>query len=292
MRKGALIYLGAAGFAVASVVLVILQPEGWFLQVVSYGVYALAAGFLGLAVELTVRFFRENPPKRLLEQVAYRTKFTARLHDDYAFGTMVFGYGSLALNSFFAMSKAIVGWRLSSVWLIALSVYYLALCLTKSLVLHRGRRYVPGETEGERLRREWKIYRMCGVLLLGITFTLMGVIVLIINAGNRFTYRGALIFAVAAYDFYCLIHSIVYMVRMRKKHSPVIVSVKSINFATSLTAMLTLQTAMFASFSDGLDLDMQKIMNIMTGTVVCAILVLWGALMVRRSGKELRRLES
>jgi len=292
MRKGALIYLGAAGFAVASVVLAVLQPEGWPLRVVSYGAYALATLFLGLAVGVTVRFFRENPPRRLLEQVAYRTKFTARLHDDYGFRTMVFGFASLALNSFFAVSKAIAGWRLSSVWLIALSVYYLALCLTKSLVLYRGRRLVPGETEGERLRREWKIYRMCGVLLVGLTFTLMGVIVLIINAGNTFIYRGMLIFAVAVYDFYCLISSIIYMVRTRRKHSPVIVAVKSISFATSLVAMLTLQTAMFASFSDGLEGETQKFMNIMTGTVVCAILVLWGAFMVRRSGKELRRLNS
>lgn len=287
-----LIYLGAAAFCAASVVLAVLQPEGWLLRLGSYGVYALAAVFLGLAVGFTLRYFQENPPKRLLEQAAYRTKFTARLHDDYAFRTMVFGYGSLALNSFFAVSKAIAGWKLSSVWLIALSVYYLALCLTKSLVLYRGRRHVPGETEGERLRREWNIYRMCGGLLMGLTFTLMGVIVLIVNAGNTFTYRGMLIFAVAVYDFYCLISSVVYMVRTRRKHSPVIVSVKSISFATSLVAMLTLQTAMFASFSDGLDLEMQKFMNIMTGTVVCAILVLWGAFMVRRSSKELRRLDA
>lgn len=146
-----------------------------------------------------------------------------------------------------------------------------------------------GQLNAERLMAEWWIYRLCGILLLVLTVTLQGVIILIVEQGKAFVYEGTLIFVVALYDFYCLISSIVYMVRTRKRHTPVVVSIKTIRFATSLAAMLTLQTAMFASFGNELEMEKQQMMNIMTGTGICGILILWGILMIRRSQKELRR---
>jgi len=260
------------------------------LRSAAYIVYGLAAAFVTAAVWLIVLFFRQDSIRQRISTAAHKTALSARIYDDYTFRTVIISYGSLIVNSFFALTKAVTGWYFSSVWLTALAFYYLFLCLIKASVLHRGRKRIPGETVQARLCREWKIYRMCGVLLTLMTFALQGIIILIVEQGNTFTYQGTLIFAVALYDFYCLISSIVYMVRTRKRHTPLVVSVKAISFATSLVAMLTLQTAMFASFSDGINADWQKRMNIMTGTTVCVILVVWGVFMVRRSQKELKKL--
>jgi len=287
-RRVIFIFAATAVFAPASVAMSLLEAPSLPLRILTYVTYALAAVSFGLSIYLIVCFIKSFIPR--LMELAHRTAFTGRIVDDYTFRTMFTGYGSLAINVFFALTKAAAGWYYSSVWLIALALYYLVLCVTKALVLRRGRKRMPGETAPERLCREWKIYRMCGALLALMTVTLQGIIILIVEQGNTFTYQGTLIFAVALYDFYCLISSIVYMARARKKHSPLVVSVKAISFATSLIAMLTLQTAMFASFSDGLNAQWQKLMNILTGTAVCVILIVWGVFMARRSGRELKKL--
>lgn len=290
MRKGlqiVAVLLGSIVFGTASVCLSLTARVEWYLQILTYAVYALAALFLAGAVWVMVSLFRQNIWGKFRD-AAHRISFTGRLYDDYGFRTLFAGHLSLLVNIFFALTKAAAGWYFSSAWLSALAFYYLILCLTKALVLRRGRQKIPGETEAQKLRREWRTYRMCGVLLMLLTLALQGVIILIVKRGNAFLYWGTLIFAVAAYDFYCLISNIVFMVRTRRKHTPLVVALKSISFATSLVSMLTLQTAMFASFSDGINAFWQKLMNLMTGTAVCVILILWGALMVRRAQKELR----
>lgn len=289
--RSALIFVGFVIFAAASIALAVFQPEGLVWQCVTYCVYALAAASFALAVRQTALFFKQGNGRKGIARLAHKNRLTTRIYDDHAFRIVVIGYCSLAINSFFALTKAAAGWYASSTWLTALAFYYLFLCLIKALVLRMGQKRVPGETAEERLCREWKIYRLCGALLMLLTFALQGIIILVVERGNTFHYRGNLIFAVALYDFYCLISSIVFMVRTRRKHSPAIVSVKAIGFATSMVAMLTLQTAMFASFSDGIGEEWQKAMNIVTGTVVCAILILWGAFMIRRSQTELKRLQ-
>lgn len=287
--RGVLVTLGTFVFSAASVILSTSGYESLFLKAASCVIYAFALLFLTAEVWLVVRFFRKASLKERLTKAAHRTAVTARLCDDMRFRTMVFGSLSLMVNLFFVLTKALAGWRYSSAWLCALALYYLALSVTKALILRNSLHRKKEETEVSNMQHEWKIYRLCGILLLFMTMTLQGIIILIVEQGKTFTYRGTWIFVMALYDFYCLISSVVYMIRTRKKHTPVIVSVKTISFAASLVSMLMLQTAMFASFGSSLEIKKQQIMNIITGTAVCGILIFWGILMIVRSGKELKR---
>lgn len=288
--RNVLIFLGAVFFSAASIVLCTTETgTGSPHAAVTYAVYVLAAVFLGAFVRLSISFFRQGSPKKRLGAAARRTRLTARIYDDCTFRTVAAGHLSLAIGSFFALTKAAAGWFYASPWLCALALYYLSLCIIKALILH-GVRRIPKETAGAgRMRLEWKLFRLCGVFLLLITMTLQGIIILIVEQEQTFSYPGTLIFAVALYDFYCLISSCVYMVRMRKRHTPAVVSLKTVSFAASLAAMLALQTAMFASFGNEMEKSWQQLMNIMTGTAVCVILMIWGVLMVRRAQKELKK---
>lgn len=284
--RRALILLGAAVFSVLSLLFCMEERDGLFWQMITYGVYVLAALFLAAGGWVTVRLWREMAPGERLRAAARRTAVTERMYEDTAFRTVVSGHLSMTGNFFFVLTKAAAGWYYSSSWLWALALYNLALCLTKAAVLRMGRGGKGGETKRERLEREWNTYRLCGVLLLVMTSTLQGIIILILEQGKTFSYGGTLIFVIALYDFYSLISSIVYMAKTRKKHSPAVVSIRTVSVASSLVSMLTLQTAMFASFGSGMEREKQQLMNLITGTAVCAILILWGILMVRRSGKE------
>ena len=138
-------------------------------------------------------------------------------------------------------------------------------------------------------RHELRAYRLSGSLLIVMTVALLGVVFLIVREGQGFIYHGTLIYAVALYDFYCLTRAVVYMVKTRKMHSPVLVSIKTFSFASALVAMLSLQTAMFASFGSDLEPGLRQLTNALTGSAVCLILLTIGIFMVISANKRLRR---
>ena len=251
--------------------------------------YAAAFISLCLVVWAFVRLMKSIDPKRRVSDKLHQSALTARLADDHAYRIRMTGYASLVLNVLLALSKAVAGWYSSSDWLIVLAAYYAVLCLTRFWVLERTRRADAEADERVRLRKEWQTFRICGLLLIVLTAVLQGVVIKIVKDDSAFSYQGTLIFVAAMYDFYCLISAIVYMVKTRGKHTPATVAVKAISLATSLVAMLSLQTAMFASFGaqGGTDRTGRQLMNTVTGSAVCVLLLATGIIMVVQSAKKL-----
>lgn len=281
--------LGGIVFSAGAIFIVTTEWGKILPAAITYIIYVLAAVFLAMAIWSTILVVRKTSPVKTVSGVAHKYSLLARMLDDHTYRTITFGYGSLVMNSLLAMSKMVTGWWFSSNWFMVLAGYYLVLCLTKTLVLRNSR--IAAAQIDERLRRykEWKAYRLCGWMLLVLTITLQGVAILIIEDKNGFSYQGYLIFVVALYDFYCLISGIVYIIKNRKKHSPTVMSIKYINFATSLVAILSLQTAMFASFGADTDMKTQQFMNIMTSTAVCMILIALGVVMIFQANRRLKK---
>lgn len=280
--------LGAVIFCTASLVAVSTQWGETVPAPVLYSIYVLAAIFLFAVVWALLLFFQTASPFETASGIAHRNILLSKLLDDDTFRIISMGYGSLVFNSLLAASKIVAGWWFSSAWLMVLAGYYLVLCVTKFLIL-RNTRAETTQTHGQsQIIREWKAYRLCGCLLVVLSFALQGVAIMIVKEGNGFHYHGYLIFAVALYDFYCLITSVIYLVKKRKAHSPAIMAIKYISLATSLVSMLSLQTAMFASFGQEMTLENQQLMNLLTGTAVCGILAVLGVAMVMVANKRLK----
>ncbi len=277
---GAAVFCGGAPAAVSTAWGEALPP---FLV---YPLYALAAVFLSAAVWALVLLWRSAAPVQTVSGMARRHRLLARWMEDDAFRIVAGGYGSLAGNSILALSKILAGWWFSSQWLMVLAGYYLVLCITRFLILRSTRSDRPLRTGESRLAREWKAYRLCGCLLVALSFALQGVTILIVKEGRGFRYHGNLIFVVALYDFYCLTASLVYLIRKRKIHAPAIAAIRYISLATSLVSMLSLQTAMFASFGQELPPETRQFMNLLTGTAVCGLLAVLGVAMVLAANKK------
>lgn len=282
--------LGAVVFAAASLAIV-AEPKGLALppEPVQYAVYAGAAVFLSLAVWALVLFVRRKSPLRAAADAAHRHPLLSRLYDDHAFRILWTGYGSLAVNALLALSKLAAGWWLSSRWLMVLAGYYLALCLTRAAVLHASRAAAKPDDPAARLRSGWRSYRLCGALLVVLSLSMLGVAILIVREGRGFSYDGYWIFAVALYDFYCLISALVFLIRFHRRRSPELLAIKQISFAASLVSMLSLQTAMLAAFDTSTPAARSR-MNLVTGSAVCGLLALLGILMVLHAGRKLKKL--
>lgn len=100
-----------------------------------------------------------------------------------------------------------------------------------------------------------------------------------------------MIFVVAMYTFYKVIISVVNMVRARKMKSPLLVIIRNIGYADALVSLLSLQTAMFASFGENSNINPQ-VMNAITGTCVCIMILVIGIYMIYSSGRQLKRIQN
>lgn len=198
-------------------------------------IYSAALVSLILAVWAVVQFCRWGSPVERINELIHRNSLFGRIVDDYVYRTIVFTYISFISNVLLGIGKGISGWLSQSWMLISLSVYYLLLCFTKFLLLRNSRK-LPNQCRREQ--QEWKAYRVCGTLLMVMTIALLGIVILIVTRNSRFVYNGNLIYVVAMVDFYCLISAIVYMVRHRGQYSPIVVAIKTIQFATALVSML------------------------------------------------------
>ncbi len=230
-----------------------------------------------------------DPAGVAVSHAAHSHPLLARLYDDDSTRILWAGYGSLAVNGVLAASKLAAGWWLSSPWLMALAGYYLALCVTRALVLRSARAAAGQHSPEACLRAGWKSYRLCGVLLLTVSLSLLGVAVLIVREGNGFRYEGYWIFAVALYDFYCLISALVFLIRFHRRRSPAILAVKQVSFAALLVSMLSLQTAMLAAF-DASSPEVRSRMNLITAGAVCLLLAVLGLAMVLLARARLKNL--
>lgn len=280
--------VSAVLFSAASLVSVATELGERLSSALTYVIYICAAVSLSLAVWAVVRSCRKASPVQRAKALAHRYALTGRMVDDFSFRTVTFTYASFGGNVVFSLAKGVAGWFSGSWWLISFSTYYLLLCISKFLLLRDSRKLDKLQDQSRREQLEWQAYRVCGVLLMVMTIALFGIVVLIVTRDSKFVYYGVLIFVVALYDFYCLTAAIIYMVRNRRRHSPMIVAIKTIQLATTLVSMLSLQTAMFASFGGESDGAFKSLMNLCTGGAVCVILLTMGIVMVVKATKEIK----
>ena len=109
-----------------------------------------------------------------------------------------------------------------------------------------------------------------------------------IHQGQGAKYPGLLIYAAATYAFFLLAFAIVQLIKYQKYKSPILSAAKYINLAQAMMAMFSLQVAMFASFNADGDALIERIMNSITGGVVCCSIFAMAVIMVVQSFSKLK----
>ena len=201
---------------------------------------------------------------------------------DMAFRVRAGLYGSLLVNLAFVAIKLVSALLYDSLWFGAVAAYYAILGILRFLLLRHLR-----EDDGD-LRRAWRKYRLCGVMLLALNLVLATIAAQMIRDGKGMHYPGMLIYAAAAYAFYALTSAIIGVVRFRGQHSPVVSVVRMISLSAGLVSIFSLQTAMFSAFGGGERL--QRMMNLLTGNGVCMVVFGMAIYMLIHSTKMLKQM--
>lgn len=189
--------------------------------------------------------------------------------------------GTTAVSVCYGLFELCTALFARSVWFGAIGAYYLLLAAARGVLLCSA--YQKGITR----RQELYAARLCGWLLLALNLALSALTAQMVLDGKGYAYPGTMIFVMAFYAFYTVISSVVNLVRFRRLRSPVLSASKLLGVATALVSMLSLQTAMFASF--GSDYAYQRLMNALVGGILCFALFLMAVFMLIRIRSHLQQ---
>ena len=115
-----------------------------------------------------------------------------------------------------------------------------------------------------------------------------GMTVQMVLHDKGYSYPGYIIYVSAMYAFYAFTMSIINIVKYRKLNSPVISAAKIIGLASALMSILALQTAMLAQFGAEKH-EFIRLMNSITGGVVCMAIFVMAIIMICKSGKQIKK---
>lgn len=195
----------------------------------------------------------------------------------------------LCVNLCFAACKLYAGIRFRSPWFGAAAVYYTVLSTMRFAVLRGVRNAPPAGPSAAPVwqMRGLRVYRRCGVLMFALNLAMTAIAAQMVWQNRAYRSPGTLIYASAAYTFYCFGSAAASAVKAHRMHDPVHAAAKMLGLAGALMSVLTLQTAMLAQF--GGDAAMRRTMNAVTGACVCSLVFCMAVFMAVRGNILLRR---
>lgn len=213
--------------------------------------------------------------KEKLKPAIVANPYTNKVATDYRLRTVLFAVSGITSNIIFAVFHGVIGIMSRSAWFGTLSAYYILLSIMRVNAVRQERRLSAIKGEKEHMQREVSVYFRNSILFIFMAIVLAGAVILLENSQGGKNYPGFTIYAVAAYTFYKLTLSIVNMIKVGKRKSPLLSMIRRIGAIDASASILTLQTAMFTAFAQEQE-AMIKFMNGLTGTVVCLLVLFMG----------------
>lgn len=235
--------------------------------------YVLAAGTLSVSCYYLITNIKYNIKK--IKQLALSNTAARRVITEYRLRTILFLVPGMISNILFAVFNGIVGIMSHSAWFGTLAAYYILLSIMRIGVVNRERKLLQIKDMKKRRKEEISVYKKNSILFLFMALVLGGAVILLEHSIGGKNYPGFTIYAVAAYAFYKIIISTINMIKVGKQKSPLLTIIRKIGYIDACVSILTLQTAMFASFGAGQE-DFVNLMNGITGFVVCILVVFMG----------------
>lgn len=186
------------------------------------------------------------------------------------------------INFTYGIFKIISGILFGSAWIGADGIYNLTQALIQLFQILRRKK--PGT-----ITQQWKSYRFCGVLILLMHLTLIGIVFQMVN-WNRVEESGEImIIATAAFAFYKFISSFIDLAKDRKHTHPIDSSVRMLELSQAIFAIFSLQAGLLHTFGTGE--NWEHWLNLAVGCVVCLLTVAMGIYMIQRAGREIKTLQ-
>jgi hypothetical protein len=260
-------------FAVCGAALIWVFLEHMEQKPFAYGLYAMSAYLLtDLCVRLpsgvrNAKGWLERHPK--MKQV---------LKDGEAIFVLKL-YAEQFINFIYGIFKTVAGVVIGSAWIGSDGIYNLVQALIQLFQILRRKK--TGD-----LKRQWRAYRFCGVMILVMHLTLIGIVFQTVNWNRAEEAGEIMVIATATFAFYKFINSFVELAKDRKHTRPVDSSVRMLELSQAFFAIFSLQASMLHTF--GTNAPWERWINLAVGCAVCLLTVAMGIYMIRRANREIR----
>jgi divalent metal cation (Fe/Co/Zn/Cd) transporter len=204
--------------------------------------------------------------------IANRMNKTGEHSDAYFEQFINFAYGIFKIAS-----GVIVG----SAWIGADGIYNFVQALIQLFQILRRKK--PGTIE-----KQWRSYRLCGVLILMMHLTLIGIVFQMVNWHRVEESGEIMIIATAAFAFYKFISAFIDLAKDRKHTHPIDSSVRMLELSQAIFAIFSLQAGLLHTFGTGE--TWEHWLNLAMGCLVCLLTVSMGIYMIRRANREIKLL--
>lgn len=286
-----LAYLFTAAAVAASVVFAVIGSKNKTVEIVSYGMFALAAVLLAYTVYTVVIY--APTVKQKCNDFLKRHAFTASLTQDYGFKTTVFALLSFGITVAFATVYLVSAIRYRLLWYASIAAYYFALTLFRGGVLLADRKCKKklADNAQKYANVKWQIYLASGAFLILVELAMTAAVTQMMLS-KRPT-QGGTVLAItnAAYTFYKMAMAIYHLTKAKKFDDPVIQSLRDLNFADACMSVVSLTVLMYATFNtDTPDPSMEYIQPTV-GFVACAVVIAVATVMILRAVKKRRSLQ-
>ncbi len=219
----------------------------------------------------------------------YAHKYSNRYLTDSKLRAEISLYSGTAVNLLYATFYFGMGVYYSSTWIRAIAVYYIVLSVIRVGLVKKDRKKLNIDDTVMRRVYELKSCRICGKLMFLLNFVVAGIVGHMLWKNEHYNYPGLLIYAQAAYAFFCLTKAIIHLFKYKKMEQPILSAAKIVSMSTALVSILALQTAMLTQFGEG-QANFIRLMNALTGTAVCIAEFAMAVWLVHKSRKELELL--
>ena len=267
---------------VATVLLVysmVFTGEDSAIAYISYVLAAYTLTIWCLRIPFLIRFFKKFKDEN---------KYAHRWLTDTHLRVNVSLYGSLLWNTAYAVFQLGLGFWHHTFWFYSLAGYYLCLAVMRFFLV----RYTSKHRAGEKMRDELVRYRNCGIAFLLMNMALALIIFFMVYWNRTFEHHEITTIAMAAYTFGTLTMSIISVIKYQKYNSPVFSASKAISLAAALVSMLTLESTMLTTFSDGtMSLADRRILLGISGGVISAFIIGMAVYMIVQSSKNIKLIE-
>ncbi len=213
--------------------------------------------------------------------------FREQYKSDAGFQIKVSLYMTLTINIAYVLLQMALGWKHRTVWYYSMAGYHTVLALARFLLA----KYTGKHKMRDDLLKEWKLYRLCGILVFLLNIALAGFVYYIMWQGRSFAHHEITVIAMATYTFYAFTMAIIDFNKYRKYKSPVYTAGKMLGLATALVSMLTLEKAMLTTFSGEGEEQFRLIMTGATGAGVTMLILGMAIYMVVVANKQIRKLK-
>ncbi len=171
---------------------------------------------------------------------------------------------SLVINIIYGIYNIIVGVIMPSWWFLTAGTYYLILSIVRYFVLR---------TKKNSIKNFLKPFT--GIMLMVLSVPLAGMVILASVKDRGTDFHEIVMITIALYTFTKLTLAIINLVKSKKNTPERIKILRNISFADAFVSIFSLQRSMLVSF-EGMTANEIRIMNIVTGSVVCVIMFMLG----------------